>query len=116
MAQLIFERNKCINKISKITGVTKCGADQFQCKAGVCIYSDNANCNGPCILASWANDNTEDCSDGSDEEKDFDYDYDYDDGYVDDADDNFMAFTSKFSDDQSNTVDIPKSNKLKVKV
>ena len=111
---MIFQRNTCINTISKITGVTKCGADQFQCKAGVCVYSDNANCNGPCILASWANDNTEDCSDGSDEEDNFDYDYD--DGYVDDADDNFLAFRSKFTDNQLNTVDIPASNTLKLKV
>ena len=115
---MIYQRNACINTISKITGVTKCGADQFQCKAGVCIYSNNANCNGPCILASWANDNTEDCSDGSDEEEDFDYDYDYgyNDGYFDDADNDFLAFRNRVSDNQINTVDIPKSNTLKIKV
>ena len=45
----------------------KCDADQFECKEGVCIFSDNANCNGPCILSSWVNDGAADCSDGSDE-------------------------------------------------
>ena len=109
----MFQRKACKNTISNITGITKCGADQFQCKAGVCIYSNNANCNGPCILASWANDNTEDCSDGSDEEDDIDYDYDYDDGY---ADNNFLAIRSKFTDNELSTIDLPKSNTLKLKV
>ena len=105
---MIFQRNACINPISNITGVTKCGADQFQCKAGVCLYIDNANCNGPC--------NTEDCSDGSDEEDNLDYDYGYDDSYFDDADNDFLAFRNLGSDNQLNTVDIPKSNTLKIKV
>ena len=47
---------------------TRCGADQFECKAGVCIFSNNNNCDGPCILSSWVNDGAEDCSDGSDED------------------------------------------------
>ena len=44
-----------------------CGADQFQCKSGNCIYIDNGNCDGPCIQSSWVNDGTPECSDGSDE-------------------------------------------------
>ena len=44
-----------------------CDADQFQCKAGDCKYSDNDNCNGPCIRSSWVNDGEADCTDGSDE-------------------------------------------------
>ena len=47
---------------------TRCGADQFECKAGVCIFENNNNCNGACILSSWVNDGAEDCSDGSDED------------------------------------------------
>ena len=47
----------------------KCNADQFKCKAGVCIFEDNNNCNGPCIKSSWVNDGANDCSDGSDEGK-----------------------------------------------
>ena len=53
--------------ISTITD-TACSDNQFQCKAGDCIYSDNANCNGPCIKSSWVNDGEPDCTDGSDEE------------------------------------------------
>ena len=45
----------------------QCGADQFECKAGVCIFSNNNNCHGPCIKNSWVNDGTAECSDGSDE-------------------------------------------------
>ena len=93
-----------VNTISKIIGV-KCGADQFQCKAGICKYSDNANCNGPCILYSWANDGEEDCSDGSDEDI-FDYDYDYD--------DDFQDFIPRSV--EPNTVKMPTSNTLRLKV
>ena len=53
-------------KISLIPDTT-CGANQFQCDAGDCIYSDNANCNGQCIQNSWVNDGEADCTDGSDE-------------------------------------------------
>ena len=45
-----------------------CDADQFECIAGDCKYSDNNNCNGPCIKSSWVNDGEPDCTDGSDEE------------------------------------------------
>ena len=49
-----------------------CDADQFQCKVGDCKYSDNDNCNGPCIQSSWVNDGEADCTDGSDEGEYFD--------------------------------------------
>ena len=44
-----------------------CDADQFQCRAGDCKYSDNHNCNGPCIRRDWVNDGEADCTDASDE-------------------------------------------------
>ncbi len=44
-----------------------CGTDQFQCKSGICKYTDNDNCNGPCIQRDWVNDGEADCTDGSDE-------------------------------------------------
>ena len=98
-----------------ITDATKCAADQFECKAGNCIYTDNSNCNGPCILRSWVNDNTKDCSDGSDE--DDDYDYDYDENIDNDYDDNedLKAILSGSSLDL-NTIKMPTSNTLKLKV
>ena len=48
-----------------------CGADQFQCQSGNCKYTDNANCNGPCIQSSCVNDGEADCIDGSDESEYF---------------------------------------------
>jgi len=44
-----------------------CGADQFRCKTGICKYTDNGNCDGPCIRGDWVNDGEPDCNDGSDE-------------------------------------------------
>ena len=55
-------------QIDNFSTETRCGADQFECKAGVCIFENNNNCNGVCILSSWVNDGAEDCSDGSDED------------------------------------------------
>ena len=60
---MIFHKNACKNTISKIAGAITCGADQFQCKFGICLYTDNSNCNGPCIRSDWTNDGTEDCTD-----------------------------------------------------
>ena len=115
--KILSQKNMFKNVFSKIIGPIKCAADQFQCKAGVCIYSNNANCNGPCILRSWANDKTEDCSDGSDEDN---FDYDYEDGYyadhADDADTEFIEIVSKFSRSELNSIQMPVSNTLKLKV
>ena len=47
--------------------VETCREDQFQCRSGICKYTDNSYCNGRCIRNSWAKDGEEDCSDGSDE-------------------------------------------------
>merc|ERR1712241_1157547 len=44
-----------------------CGPDHFKCKSGICKYTDNSNCGGPCIQSSWVNDGEADCTDGSDE-------------------------------------------------
>ena len=44
-----------------------CGANQFQCKSGVCKHDRNVDCDGPCIKNSWVNDGAIDCTDGSDE-------------------------------------------------
>ena len=46
-----------------------CGTDQFKCQSGICKYTDNSNCEGPCIKQSWVNDGEADCTDGSDEEE-----------------------------------------------
>ena len=45
----------------------KCDPDQFECQSGICKYTDNKYCNGPCIRNSWVNDGEADCTDGSDE-------------------------------------------------
>ena len=49
--------------------IATCGTDQFQCQSGICKYTDNGNCNGPCIRSDWVNDGEADCTDGSDEGK-----------------------------------------------
>ena len=114
---MTFQKNACKNTVSKI--IDPCGADQFQCKTGVCIYTDNSDCNGPCILRSWVNDKTEDCSDGSDEDY-FYFDYDYDnndfDDYDYDEDDDLKAVFSEMESVDLNTVEIPTSNVLRLKV
>ena len=63
------------------------------------------------------NDNTKDCSDGSDEDDDYDYDYDenIDDGYDYDDNEDLKAIVSGSSIDL-NTIKIPTSNTLKLKV
>ena len=50
-----------------------CGADQFQCKSGICKWVDDEDpeCFGPCIPNSWVNDDSDDCNDGSDESEYF---------------------------------------------
>ena len=104
-------------QFQKITGAITCRTDQFQCKSGICLYTDNSNCNGPCIRGDWANDGTNDCSDGSDEES-FGYDYDDNDNYAYDYDDDdeLKAIVSGFDPVDLNTVEIPMSNTLKLKV
>merc|ERR1712018_155038 len=83
---LLYVPRTQVNTISSII-VTRCGANQFQCSAGNCIYYDNANCDGPCIKSDWVNDGTADCTDGSDENNsDYDLDYDYDNDYDNDDD------------------------------
>ena len=81
------------------------------------MYTDNSYCHGPCIRGDWANDGTNDCSDGSDEEN-FGYDYDDNDNdaYDYDDDDEFKAIVSGFDSVDLNTVEIPMSNTLKLKV
>ena len=108
-----MQKTQCL----KFTGAITCRADQFQCKSGICLYTDNSNCNGPCIRGDWANDGTNDCSDGSDEEN-FDYDYDDNDndGYDYDDDDDFKAIVSGFDSVNLNTIEMPTSNTLKLKV
>ena len=111
---MIFHKNACKNaQFQKFTGAITCGADQFQCKSGICLYTDNSNCNGPCILSDWTNDGTEDCTDGSDEE---DIYYDYLDDYDNDADADFVDVVSRASIDQINSVVMPTSNTLRIKV
>ena len=109
---MIFHNNA---QFQKFTGAITCGADQFQCKSGICLYTNNSNCHGPCIHGDWANDGTNDCSDGSDEEN-FDYDYDDNDGNDYDDDDDFKAIVSGFDSVDLNTVEMPTSNTLKLKV
>ena len=53
--------------IYKFVFIATCDANQFRCNAGDCKYTDNNNCNGPCIRSTWVNDGEEDCTDGSDE-------------------------------------------------
>ena len=48
---------------------TSCGPNQFECKTGICKYTDNDNCYGSCIKSDWVQDNESDCTDGSDEGK-----------------------------------------------
>ena len=106
-----------IHNFKKLTGAITCGANQFQCKAGICLYTDNSNCHGPCIRSDWRNDGTEDCSDGSDEEN-FDYDYDDidNDGHDYHENDDLKAIVSGFESVDLNTVEMPMSNTLKLKV
>ena len=81
------------------------------------MYTDNSNCHGPCIRSDWRNDGTEDCSDGSDEEN-FDYDYDDidNDGHDYHENNDLKAIVSGFESVDLNTVEMPKSNTLKLKV
>ena len=48
-----------------------CDDDQFHCESGICKYTDNSNCSGPCIRKDWVGDGMADCTDGSDECKQF---------------------------------------------
>ena len=68
---------------------------------------------GACILREWRNDGTEDCTDGSDEDN---LDYDYNDDYADDADTDFIDVVSKFSLEELNSIVMPASNTLRIKV
>ena len=107
--------------ISKITGAITCGADQFQCKSGICAYTANSNCHGPCIRSNWRNDGTKDCTDGSDEGDldydvdDLDLDYDFDDGHPDFGD-IALRFNLEELKNEVKEVVMPPSNSLRIKV